>query len=73
MTALSNESERRVVMMKKKRFTVKWPLMLPPGYLAGLFFLLVAIFLGSTLFEYHYRKSEIEHLMREEAACLFTH
>ena len=70
VAVLSNESVKRVVMMKKKRVMVKWPLMLPPGYLAGLFFLLVAIFLGSTLFEYHYRKSEIEHLMREEAAVL---
>ena len=45
-------------------------LLLSPKYLAGLFVLLVAIFLGTTLFEYQYRKSEIEHIMREEAAVL---
>ncbi len=57
-------------MKKKEGLRVPWPLRLPPGYLVGLFFLLVVIFLGSTLFEYHYRKSEVEHLMREEATVL---
>ncbi len=62
---------KRVVMMRKREGSrVVWPLMLPSGYLAGLFFVLMAIFLGTTLFEYQYRKSEIEHLMREEAAVL---
>ena len=49
---------------------MKWSWLLSPKYLAGLFVLLVAIFLGTTLFEYQYRKSEIEHGMREEAAVL---
>ena len=31
---------------------------------------MIAIFLGTILFEYQYRKSEIEHIMREEAAVL---
>ncbi len=56
--------------MKKENLSGKWPLMLPPKYFAGLFFFLMAIFFGTTLFEYHYRKSEIEHIMREEAALL---
>jgi len=70
VNVLSNETMNEVVIMKKKRLTLQWPLMLSPGYLAGLFFLLLAIFLGSTLFEYHYRKLEIEHSMREEASLL---
>jgi len=45
-------------------------LLLPPKYLAGLFAFMMAIFLGTTLLEYQYRKSEIEHLMREEAVLL---
>ena len=56
--------------MKKENLSGKWPLMLPPKYLAGLFFFLMAIFFGTTLFEYQYRKSEIEHIMREEATLL---
>ncbi len=61
---------KQVVMMKREGERVKWPLLLSPKFFAGLFVLLVAIFLGTTLFEYHYRKSEIEHSMREEAALL---
>jgi PAS domain S-box-containing protein len=45
-------------------------LLLPPKYLAGLFLLMMAIFLGTVLIEYQYRKSEIEHIMREEAVLL---
>ncbi len=56
--------------MKKEYPSGKWPLMFPSKYLAGLFFFLMAIFFGTTLFEYQYRKSEIEHIMREEAALL---
>jgi PAS domain S-box-containing protein len=56
--------------MKKEKLSGKWPWLLPSKYLAGLFFLLMAIFLGTTLFEYQYRKSEIEHIMREEATVL---
>ena len=54
--------------MKKFGLPGKWLLMFPSKYLGGLFFFLMAIFLGTTLFEYQYRKSEIEHIMREEAA-----
>jgi two-component system, NtrC family, sensor histidine kinase HydH len=56
--------------MKNENLPGKWPLIFPSKYLGGLFFLLMAIFLGTTLFEYQYRKSEIEHIMREEAAVL---
>ena len=56
--------------MKKFGLPGKWLLMFPSKYLGGLFFFLMAIFLGTTLFEYQYRKSEIEHIMREEAALL---
>ncbi len=49
---------------KKKLMT------LHPKYLGGIFALFVLLFLGSALFEYHYRKSEIEHIMREEAGLL---
>ncbi len=56
--------------MKRNAFLEKPLLMLPPGYLAGLFSLLVFLFLGTAFFEYQYRKSEIEHIMREEAALL---
>jgi hypothetical protein len=55
---------------EKENPTGRWPLILPPKYLAGLFVFMIAIFLGTILFEYQYRKSEIEHIMREEAAVL---
>ncbi len=56
--------------MKSESFLRKWALLLSPGYLAALFLLLVLTFLGTALFEYQYRKSEIEHIMREEATLL---
>lgn len=56
--------------MKKERVPEKRVLTLPSRYLAGLFALLVLLFSGTALFEYHYRKSEIEHIAREEASLL---
>jgi two-component system, NtrC family, sensor histidine kinase HydH len=56
--------------MRRNGLTEKPLLMLPPKYLAGLFSLLVFLFLGTAFFEYQYRKTEIEHIMREEAALL---
>jgi len=56
--------------MKRNDVPEKPLLILPPKYLAGLFLLLVLLFLGTAFFEYHYRKSEIEHMMREEASLL---
>ncbi|NTV21509.1 MAG: PAS domain-containing protein [Chlorobium limicola] len=56
--------------MKRNALSEKPLLMLSPKYLAGLFSLLVFLFLGTAFFEYQYRKSEIEHIMREEAALL---
>lgn len=45
-------------------------MLLPPKYLVGLFVFIIALFCGTTLLEYQYRKSEIEHSMREEAVLL---
>lgn len=56
--------------MKRGAGPEKRLLMLPPKHLAGLFSLLVLLFLGTAFFEYHYRKAEIEHIMREEASLL---
>jgi PAS domain S-box-containing protein len=56
--------------VKKQELRGKWPLVIPSKYFAGLFLFLVALFFGTTLFEYQYRKSEIEHIMREEATLL---
>jgi len=56
--------------MKKKKPSGKWALLLPPKYFGGLFFSLMVIFLGTSIFEYQYRKQELEHIMREEATLL---
>lgn len=56
--------------MKRRDTSEKPLLMFPPKYLAGLFSLLALLFLGTAFFEYQYRKSEIEHIMREEASLL---
>ncbi|MCF8383822.1 MAG: PAS domain-containing protein [Chlorobium sp.] len=56
--------------MEQYRLPEKRVMMLSPKYLGGAFALFVLLFLGTALFEYHYRKSEIEHIMREEAALL---
>jgi len=45
-------------------------MLLPPKYFGGLFFSLMVIFLGTSIFEYQYRKQELEHIMREEATLL---
>ncbi|ABB23231.1 ATP-binding protein [Pelodictyon luteolum] len=44
--------------------------LLHPASLGGIFFLLFIVFLTSTLFEYRYRRLEIEHMMEEEASLL---
>jgi two-component system, NtrC family, sensor histidine kinase HydH len=56
--------------MKQEKLQEKRVMMLSPKYLGGLFTLFVLLFLGTAIFEYNYRKSEIEHVMREEAALL---
>jgi PAS domain S-box-containing protein len=56
--------------MKQEKLPEQGVMMLHPKYLGGLFTLFMLFFLGTALFEYHYRKSEIEHVMREEAALL---
>lgn len=45
-------------------------LLLHPAYLGGIFSFLIIVFLGSTIFEYRYRRAEIEHMMQEEASLL---
>lgn len=43
---------------------------IPPKFLAGLFIVVIGLFSGTALYQYHSRKAELEHLLHEESSIL---
>lgn len=56
--------------MKPKTSSGRRPLPIPPKFLAGLFALVLMLFSATAIFQYRSRKTELEHLMREESSIL---